>query len=687
MDTQFLAMKEDFLRKHNVLEQARSTLKQEFFGIDQIIDEIIDNLSSWYFFPELQERPAIINLWGLTGVGKTSVINRLVELINYQDYYYKFDLGNKEGSYSFQDALEEICENKDSSPVIIALDEFQHSRTISGPFREEINTDKNRMIWELIDSGKIQHFEWKHGLWSLQDFTTKLSHLLKADIKVENGLVISKQELFCNEIGISFKENEKIRFIPEDKYTTIIELAGEKLNLHLEKDIENLLLKLTADETIKFLKRVIKIGKAPSFKNFTKALIFVIGNLDEAYSMSNNFSADIDADEFNKSSQKITVPKIKMALQNRFRNEQIARLGNIHIIYPALSKKSYQKIIEQQIVNYAKHLKTRFKLNIVFDKSIHKLIYKEGVYPTQGVRPIFTSMHQILKSKISHFYAALFLNNLNIDSLHFSIHDKKLTCDYLKDNESVHYLSTTISTTLEDIRKNKQDDLQAITAVHESGHVVLSMVLLKVVPNIVCSITTDGDSQGFVHSNIPWDYISRKELIPRVAMMLGGYVAEELIFGSENLTAGASSDIEKATSFLSIMYKNNGMGRNPITYETPEIKDNNTYHQIKNIEKEIKAAINEAKKMAINTLINEQKLLLSLSNQLSDKRKLKKEEIENIAKKTLTKNIDFIEHGDHLFYRNHLKTQFKNIVAPQANPHTFENVISLNKNSTEADKS
>jgi hypothetical protein len=146
--------------------------------------------------------------------------------------------------------LEELCENKDSSPVIIALDEFQHSRTISGPFKEEIKNDKNRMIWELIDSGKIQHFEWKHGLWSLQDFTTKLSHLLKAGIKVENGFVMNKIELFCNEIGITVNENEKVRFIPENKYITIIELAGEQFDIHLEKDIENLLLKLTADETI-----------------------------------------------------------------------------------------------------------------------------------------------------------------------------------------------------------------------------------------------------------------------------------------------------------------------------------------------------------------------------------------------------------------------------------------------------
>src|SRR5690606_33195671 len=101
----------------------------------------------------------------------------------------------------------------------------------------------------------------------------------------------------------------------------------------------------------------------------------------------------------------------------------------------------------------------------------------------------------------------------------------------------------------------------------------------RTIPDVVYSITTDADSQGFVYSSFAWKYISRKELIPRVAMMLGGYVAEELIFGKENLTSGASSDIEKATEFLSTMYKSNGMGQTPIKYSIPIKEENDSYHQ------------------------------------------------------------------------------------------------------------
>ncbi|MPM04776.1 ATP-dependent zinc metalloprotease FtsH [bioreactor metagenome] len=679
MEANKLDLKNDFLNKQAVLENARKILKQEFIGINEIIDEIIDNVSSWFFLPDLQEKPVVVNLWGLTGVGKTSLVNRLVELLDFEDSFYRFDLGEKEGSFSFRDSLDELCKNNDSSPVIIALDEIQHSRTVSGPFRQEVDNDKNRMIWEMIDSGRIQYVEWKRGLWSFEDLIYKLLHLLKAGVEVEKGVVVNNIELYCNEMKVSVGEGERVLFVPYDEYETILEFAGEQLGLHLKKDVAKILLSFSANDTILFLNKVLKIGKRPSIKNFTKSLIFVLGNLDEAYTMSDNFSADIDADEFNKLSKKITVPKIKKALQNRFRNEQIARLGNIHIIYPALDKLSYQIIIDNELKKYAKNLTNTFKIGVVFDNSINDIIYNEGVYPTQGVRPIFTSIHQVLKSKISFFYSVIFLKTMDIDSLHFSARNKKLACEYRKKQQNVYSLETDITTTLENVRQTIKDDLQAITAVHESGHTVLSIVLMKTIPDVVYSITTDADSQGFVYSSFAWKYISRKELIPRVAMMLGGYVAEELIFGKENLTSGASSDIEKATEFLSTMYKNNGMGQTPIKYSIPIKEENDSYHQFGAVEEEIKNAIEEAKLLAEKTLKSEQKLLLSLADFLSDNRMLRKNDIKRFVEKAISNNVDFIEDGDYLFYREHLKKQIKNFQVSKTSEYHFENVISLNK--------
>ena len=672
-------VKKSFLKKQSILENAREILKTEFIGINKIIDEVIDNVSSWFFLSDIQEKPVVINLWGLTGVGKTSLVNRLVELIDFEDSFYRFDLGEKEGSFSFRDSLDDLCENNDISPVIIALDEIQHSRTVTGPFRQEVKNDENRMIWELIDSGKIQHIGWKIGLWSFEDTIRKLIYLIKAGVIVRNGVVVKNTELYCKEMGVDFEKDEKVLFFPKNEYGSILDFSGKHLGLYLLQDVEKILLSYSAKDTIMFLNKVLKIGKRPSVKNFTKALIFVLGNLDEAYTMSDNLSADIDADEFHKLSRKITIPQIKKALQNRFRNEQIARLGNIHIIYPALDKKSYKKIIQNELNKFKISLSEKFDLKIEFSNSVNEIIYNEGVYPTQGVRPIFTSIHQVLKSKISLFLSEIFLNSIDTDKLYFSIDENVLKCIYLKNKRQVYEKQVEIITTLGDARKNKKDDMQAITAVHESGHAVLSAVLLKTIPDVVYSVTSDAENQGFVYSSLAWKYISRKELIPRVAMMLGGYVAEELIFGKENLTSGAGSDIEKATEFLSKMFKSSGMGSLPISYGIPTQENNDVYHNFEHVENEIKRTIEDAKQLAEFTLKKEKVLLLELSDYLSDNRMLLKNDISSIIENKTSEKIDIIENGEHLFYREHLKQQVRrNEILKPIIPH-FNNVLSLNK--------
>ena len=46
--------------KAKLLEEASIQLKKEFIGIDYQIDQVLDNLRTWYLFPELQERPMVI---------------------------------------------------------------------------------------------------------------------------------------------------------------------------------------------------------------------------------------------------------------------------------------------------------------------------------------------------------------------------------------------------------------------------------------------------------------------------------------------------------------------------------------------------------------------------------------------------------------------------------------------------
>jgi ATP-dependent Zn protease len=84
---------------------------------------------------------------------------------------------------------------------------------------------------------------------------------------------------------------------------------------------------------------------------------------------------------------------------------------------------------------------------------------------------------------------------------------------------------------------------------------------MRTIPEIIVSTTAGAGNDGFVFTNFRWNYVSRKEITRRLALYLAGYAAEKVVFGEENVTTGAEEDIEKATSFITHMLKQCGMGK------------------------------------------------------------------------------------------------------------------------------
>lgn len=197
------SLHKEILLKKEILSKTKTQLKAEFIGINQVIDEVIDNISSWYFFPSLQNKPVIINLWGLTGVGKSSLVKRIAELISFDEKYYQFDLGaSKENEWEIKIKLENIYENVNGFPAILALDEFQHARTLdeSG---NEMDKSGTRVIWELLNSGQFQVSRYSRQLEEIYDLTLKLKYLLRKGVIVKNGIVITKKEVFAKEMNLN----------------------------------------------------------------------------------------------------------------------------------------------------------------------------------------------------------------------------------------------------------------------------------------------------------------------------------------------------------------------------------------------------------------------------------------------------------------------------------------------------
>ncbi len=93
------------------------------------------------------------------------------------------------------------------------------------------------------------------------------------------------------------------------------------------------------------------------------------------------------------------------------------------------------------------------------------------------------------------------------------------------------------------------DEEKKLTAYHEGGHAIVAINVPCADPVHKATIVPRGRALGMVMQLPEGDRYSMKyqQMTSRLAIMMGGRVAEELIFGKENITSGASSDIKAAT--------------------------------------------------------------------------------------------------------------------------------------------
>ncbi|MBS0296711.1 MAG: ATP-dependent zinc metalloprotease FtsH [Proteobacteria bacterium] len=99
------------------------------------------------------------------------------------------------------------------------------------------------------------------------------------------------------------------------------------------------------------------------------------------------------------------------------------------------------------------------------------------------------------------------------------------------------------------------EEEKRLTAYHEGGHALVAMSVPAADPVHKATIVPRGRALGMVMQLPEGDRYSMKyqQMVSRLAIMMGGRVAEEIIFGKENVTSGASSDIEQATRLARAM--------------------------------------------------------------------------------------------------------------------------------------
>ncbi|KAB0805254.1 hypothetical protein PPYR_02224 [Photinus pyralis] len=152
-------------------------------------------------------------------------------------------------------------------------------------------------------------------------------------------------------------------------------------------------------------------------------------------------------------------------------------------------------------------------------------------------------------------------------------------------------------------RKSRIPDEEAnmITAYHEGGHAIVAYFTKDSHPLHKVTIIPRGPSLGHT-AYIPEKeryHITKSQLLAMMDTMMGGRAAEELIFGPEKITSGASSDLKQATQIASHMVKDWGMSEKIGLRTLPENAKSFNYEQLgpstnETVDHEIKRILTES---------------------------------------------------------------------------------------------
>ncbi len=185
------------------------------------------------------------------------------------------------------------------------------------------------------------------------------------------------------------------------------------------------------------------------------------------------------------------------------------------------------------------------------------------------------------------------------------------------------------------------DKDKRITAYHEAGHAILFHVLPDVGPVYTVSIIPTGIGAAGYTMPLPEKdemFMTKGRMLQDIKVSLGGRIAEEIIF--DDITTGASSDIKKATQTARRMVTRYGMSDNigVINYDDDgdevfigrDLAHAKSHSEYINgeIDKEVKAIIDECYKDAKRIILEHQDVLDKCAQLLLEKEKITREEFE-----------------------------------------------------------
>ena len=606
------------------LERASVQLKSEFFGMDNIIDKVISSMYTWYILPELITRPVIVNLWGMTGVGKTCLVRRISQILNFFDRYVEVQMDStSSGSGFYSSSIATILRNssiEENTPGILLLDEIQRFKTV-GDNGGDAPVERFQDVWMLLSDGK---FAADSSLFR------EVEEML--NYQMWNGNKSSSDDDDDDEPKAGRKKKTNKPMVVPKFFINPWEAQNLKKILKLSQPVQEIMTWNLARVQSELIN--IRTRTNTWEIDYSKLLIFVSGNLDEAFSGANaTEDCDTDADIYHKRTKKITQSDIKEALRRRFKPEQIARLGNNHIIYPSLSKSSYEALILRTCNKYVTEMEDISELKFELDPGIYKEIYENSVYPTQGTRPVFSSVHKIFSGALSNIALWGLENQFqNIRIVMMPVEQKLVgIC-------GEQQIEVPIDLDMRSTRKLNTLDFNTMVAVHEAGHALVYAFLTKQAPAEV-KINLASYQGGYNALERSSGLQTKQQVKNSLATYFAGAAAEEIVFGSNRRSTGCSHDIKMATSVAAQYVRQHGFDGtlSLITGENGLDTDFNTNVEATN--DAIENLCQEGFKQANSVIVEHQAAFKLIVNALLDSKCLTPQDFKQLVGSLLEINL------------------------------------------------
>ena len=610
----------------NLPERLRTT----HLGIDAAIDRLVEAVHPWWLFAHAQNRPRVIGLWGMTGTGKSSLVRALVQELAMEDRTFWLDAGEQARHGWLDDMLDRIREQYDGKPFLLVVDEFQHARTVkAGVEREE--SPELRRLWELLDSGRaLVQPGYRHGLRYLLDLHDQVRTMVSEGVLVEKGRVVHALPIYRKVMAEHLRERKTGDHwaIPRACWDTGRDL--EPVPLSMEAFRERLE-QLDHAGVLDLINAVLHKRMAPAPLNASKALVIVLGNLDELYTSGKEPWPELDPDVLRHRHRDLDTEGVQQALLELFRLEQVARLGTDHVVFPPMSAATVTALVDQQVEQLAATLGSGLGIELVVGSKLISRLRDKSSIAILGARPLINAVHRVVPALFAQAvlqHGAGASDRCELDMVGERVIARIFTRRHGK------VVSLTWPHGCEKVIPADKARMHRV-AVHEAGHLVCGVRLTGRRALQACAKMADQRTMGFVI----WDHdpgacLTRAQVVPWLATMLGGWAAEKIVFGAEGVSTGSHDDLQKVAGLALGLVKEHGFGADRLfRSEHPSAPMSGFRTLLASAEEQAQRWVEEAEALALRILEADESMLQKIASALTEHGSLGPQQINGLLAK------------------------------------------------------